>query len=125
MSQSTKGEYTVIPWSDVAFFIDKVKQYCASKHFTGVYGIPRGGLVLAVMVSYRTGLPLLQAPAKGCLIIDDISDSGKTLLHYKEKGYTIATMCYKESSLVEPDMYYRKTEEWVVFPWEGGYDESK
>jgi hypoxanthine phosphoribosyltransferase len=114
-----------ISWDEVERFVAEVKAFCIPRHIKGIYGIPRGGNVLATMVSYRTGLPLLQAPAKDCLIIDDISDSGKTLLHYKEKGYAIATMCYKESSLVEPDMYYRKTEEWVVFPWEGGYDESK
>lgn len=123
MSQSMNAEY--LDWLDVEAFIDRVKAYCIPRHFTGVYGIPRGGLVLAVMVSYRTGLPLLMAPTRGCLIIDDIADSGKTLLHYKEKGYAITTMCYKDTSLVEPDMYHKKTVDWIVFPWEGGYDESK
>ena len=114
-----------LDWMDVEAYIDRVKAYCIPRHFKGIYGIPRGGLVLAVMVSYRTGLPLLQAPARDCLIIDDIADSGKTLLHYKEKGYAITTMCYKETSQVEPDMYHKKTTDWIVFPWEGGYDESK
>lgn len=125
MSQSMNADYIRIGWDEVESYVSKVAQYCVPRHFSGVYGIPRGGLVLATMVSYKTGLPMLMSPVGRCLIIDDIADSGKTLLHYKEKGYAITTMCYKETSMVEPDMYHRKTEEWVVFPWEGGYDESK
>ena len=122
MSQSTNAEY--ISWSEVEDFIKTLKTQITDD-CKGIYGIPRGGTVLATMLSYATGLPILHAPIRGCVIIDDIADSGKTLLHYKEKGYAIVTMCYKATSVVKPDYYFKETAEWVVFPWEGGYDESK
>jgi hypothetical protein len=62
---------------------------------------------------------------KSILIVDDIADSGKTLLatmrfcrFNKARHVKCATLFYKESSLVKPDWYAAKTENWVVFPWE-------
>ena len=46
---------------------------------SGVYGIPRGGLFLAVALSYRMGLPLLRDPARRCIIVDDLFDTGESL----------------------------------------------
>lgn len=123
--QSTNGiEYVTVTWDDIESYIDDFKDY-SKKEYTGVYGIPRGGLVLAVMLSYRLGIPLLAAPCEGCLVADDISDSGDTLLHYRQKGYDIITVCCKSNSKVEPNIYRMFTDKWVVFPWEGGIDESK
>lgn len=62
---------------------------------------------------------------KRCLIIDDISDSGKTLALVKAellkqgaKETKIATLYWKPWSQVKPDCYEKQTERWVVFPWE-------
>jgi uncharacterized protein len=89
---------------------------------SGIYGLPRGGLVPAVMLSHKLGLPLLAAPAKNCLVVDDIADTGKTLQHYSECGYKIATVFWKLKSIVKPDFYgieNRSVEcPWLVFPWE-------
>ncbi len=102
-------------------FINKTEDAFKDKKFTGVYGIPRGGMVLAILYSHKTGIPLLLAPHKDCLIIDDIADTGETLLHYSKKGYTIATMYYHQQSKVKPDYYYEeKGDKWIVYPWEIG-----
>lgn len=62
------------------------------------------------------------APTKGCIIVDDIVDTGETLLHYKSGAYStyeVVTMFYREGSLVKPDYYFAKKEgEWIQFPWE-------
>lgn len=115
-----------VTWDDVDtfvnVFIDKMK--FQGKKFTGVYGLPRGGLVFAVMISNRLGIPMLMAPADGCLIVDDIADSGRSLYHFTENdtqfcSYFIATMFYQERSLVTPDYYFHKKDDrWIVFPWE-------
>lgn len=116
-----------VQWEEVEAFIGKVKASYQGKGITGVYGFPRGGLVLAVMLSHRMGIPLLAAPCKNCIIIDDICDSGETLLHYDrnssgedKKAYHIVTMFYKQNSLgVKPELYDKeKDDAWVVFPWE-------
>lgn len=108
-----------ITWEDVEHFVDDVVARYTSKNLSGVYGIPRGGSVLAVMISHGLNIPCLSAPHKHCLVVDDISDSGLTLLHYREKGYEIVTMYCHPETKVTPNFYKKiKGDEWVVFPWE-------
>lgn len=111
----------IVEWSDVDEYINKVAGLICRSNTTisGVYGIPRGGLIFAVMLSHRLNIPLLSAPCKDCLVIDDIADTGKTLVHYKESGYCITTMFYHPQSCVIPDYWHHKKEDcWVVYPWE-------
>lgn len=117
-----------VTWQEVDNFITDVIRWTATKHFTGVYGLPRGGLVFAVMLSHKLNIPMLAHAQPGCLIVDDICDSGESLLHYykntsgnnTQKDISIATMFYKQNILgVVPDFYkYTKDDKWIVFPWE-------
>lgn len=117
-------EKEFVTWEQVERFINEIT--AIGQSFTGVYGIPRGGLVIAVMISHRMNIPLLFSPIENCLIVDDICDSGESLLHYYRNSsaegkphYTIATMFYKENDLVVPNYYlYTKKDKWIVFPWE-------
>lgn len=89
--------------------------------YTGVYGFPRGGLVLAVKLSHALGLPLLMAPAKGCIVCDDISDSGETLLKYQRSAdYVTATLLVRKGTSAIPAVAgeYVPGHEWILFPWE-------
>ena len=108
-----------VTWDMVDRFVDAVFNICGQRDFSGVYGFPRGGLPLAVWISHRAGLPLLLAPAKDALLVDDIADTGATLFKYKDSHF-IATMFYHRQSSVVPDfwMFEKKNDEWVVFPWE-------
>lgn len=112
-----------VTWEDVTNYVDQVASNIKFKP-SGVYGIPRGGLILAVLLSHKLDIPLLMAPAKDCIVIDDIADSGRTLLHYTENDtqfnrYFITTMYYHERSQVKPDFYLNlKNDKWIVFPWE-------
>jgi len=89
------------------------------KSFSGLYGLPRGGLPIAVHLSHHLNLPLFLEAKENCIVIDDISDSGKTLLKYKDK-YPIATIFCKKKTLVVPDVYLEMVleEDWINFPWE-------
>lgn len=116
-----------VTWQDVDVFVEHFKTQHQGVQFTGVYGIPRGGLVLAVMLSHKLHIPMLASPVEGCLIVDDICDSGESLLHYvnntsggQQNDYYIVTMYYKPNTLnVTPDFYgATKYEDWIVFPWE-------
>lgn len=115
-----------VDWKEVSKYINSVNEFYKNKKITGVYGIPRGGLILAVLLSHKMNIPLLQAPTDNCIIIDDICDSGESLIHYyknssgnKQKKYHITTMFYKKNKLVIPEMYsYIKKKEWIIFPWE-------
>lgn len=119
-------EKIYVSWKDLEDFADSLLIEMKNQHFkpTGVYGIPRGGLILATLLSYKLDIPLLMNASKGCLIIDDIADSGRTLLHFTENDtqfnkYFIATMYYHQRSVVKPNYYkFEKQDKWIVFPWE-------
>ena len=119
-------EKIYVSWKDLEDFADSLINEMNKANFkpTGVYGIPRGGLILATLLSYKLDIPLLMNASKGCLIVDDIADSGRTLLHFTENDtqfnkYFIATMYYHQRSVVKPNYYkFEKKDKWIVFPWE-------
>lgn len=114
-----------VTWNDIDTWCKSQLPYLKSQNFTGVYGVPRGGLVIATILSYLLDIPLLTAPYNNCLIVDDIADSGRTLMHYTENDtqfnkYTIMTYFLHPRSTVKPDIYCKEKEDnsWIVFPWE-------
>lgn len=119
-------EKVYVSWKDMEEFVDSLINELNKQNFkpTGVYGIPRGGLILATLISYKMDIPLLMNASKDCLIVDDIADSGRTLLHFTENDtqfnrYFIATMFYHKRSIVKPNFYkFEKNDKWIVFPWE-------
>lgn len=127
--KETKEEIIKIPisWNDVEVMIDKlvVEIKKSGIKFDGVYGVPRGGLPLAVMISHMLNLPVLLYPTKNTLIIDDISDNGFTLERMKNKK--IATLYSTDWTITKPNWYVRKKEsknQWIVFPWETKNEEA-
>jgi hypothetical protein len=62
---------------------------------------------------------------KHILLVDDVSDSGKTLARAvtylkraKAKAVTTVTMFYKPHSIFRPDYFAQKTTKWILFPYE-------
>jgi hypoxanthine phosphoribosyltransferase len=62
---------------------------------------------------------------KKALLVDDVADTGKSLLlakkHLLRQGameVRISTLYYKPLSVTKPDYYEKETRCWVVFPWE-------
>lgn len=104
-------------WVD---FDDAIKDMVAALKGIGIrniYGIPRGGLVVAVALSHQLNLPLSDSVGLNTLVVDDISDTGKTLAPYKE--HLTATIHYRRGSEVQPDIWVRlKTDKWILYPWE-------
>ena len=82
-------KYKTINWLELDQYVTKLAEKIKKErigYFSGVYGLPRGGLVPAVMLSHKLNLPLLMAPCRGCIVVDDIADTGTTLQHYRDKG---------------------------------------
>jgi hypoxanthine phosphoribosyltransferase len=62
---------------------------------------------------------------KRVLVVDDVSDTGKSLRLVKDhvlkqgaKELKVATLYRKPWSMLKPDYCERETKAWVVFPWE-------
>ena len=70
-------------WND----FDKSVECIAHKYkflkLSGIYGVPRGGLCLAVALSHKLNIPLIEKPLKNCLIVDDVFETGITLSNFK------------------------------------------
>jgi hypoxanthine phosphoribosyltransferase len=116
-----------------------------------VVAIARGGLLLAGAMSYALGIkscgalnvefytgvdarlpePVVLPPmidqtaldAKRVLLVDDVSDSGRTLAMVVDlieaSGAEVRTACLytKPRTVLEPDFFWRRTARWITFPW--------
>ena len=110
-----------LSWDDISDLVNKLceKIITEQPNIDSVFGLKRGGLIPAVMVSHKLSLPWSDVMYPNTLVIDDICDTGVTLkntigvytavLHYKPH-----TSCYK------PNIYAQMHEgdEWVIYPWE-------
>ncbi len=116
-----------------------------------IVGVARGGLVVArllsdllsvsdlasVKISFYKGIdetnktPIITQPVsesprgKKILIVDDVADSGESLLlakrHITENGahsIKTATIHLKPWSKTIPDFYISRTDSWILYPWE-------
>ena len=123
-------EKVYVTWEQVLDYVNDVANWVRKNNLkpSGVLGIPRGGMILATLLSYKLDIPLLLGAAPNCIVIDDIADSGRTLSHYTDNDtqfnkYFITTMYYHNRSIVTPDFWvYEKENKWIVFPWE--FDEN-
>jgi hypoxanthine phosphoribosyltransferase len=95
--------------------------------FRNVYGLPRGGLVLAVKLSHLLDIPLLihrVAVNQNTLVVDDISDTGDTLQLLKDtnrafKKCKVVTLFIHKNTKVMPDFFCReKKDKWIHYFWE-------
>jgi len=96
------------------------------KDFNGVYGIPRGGVILAIMLSHKLDIRYIDNidyVDEAVIIIDDIVDTGKTLKkyksHYNKKKCYYVTIHEHKQSIIKPEYsVIDKGDKWIVYPWE-------
>ena len=146
-------EYEVPTWNQIYDMLLSQAQKILSDGFKPdiIVGIARGGLVPArvlsdlletlslatVQVEFYLGIaqtrkePLLKQGLsvlitdKKALLVDDISDTGKSLklaknhlLQQGAKEIKTATLYAKPPSITKPDYYEKETRRWIVFPWD-------
>ncbi len=150
---SLKLKFIIPTWNEIYELLldlaDRVRQDDFKPD--AIVGVSRGGWLPARIMSdllenpelanvkaefYRgvaetKGEPVITQPVsmpvkgKKLLVVDDVTDSGKSLrlvqTHLKGKGATevkLAVIYYKPWSAVTPDYYERETRAWIVFPWD-------
>ena len=110
-----------LTWEQVNDLVDILKQKVLDElpEIGSVMGIARGGLIPAVMLSHKLGVPYTDLIDPNTLVVDDICDSGKTIK--EAPGVYTATLHYKKSAIVKPDVYASllvNERQWLVYPWE-------
>ena len=115
-------EYKVhLTWEQVDTLVTILKNKVLDKlpEIGSVMGIARGGLLPAVMLSHKLGIPYTNLVDPNTLVVDDICDSGVTIK--EAPGLYTATLHYKESAIVKPTIYASlllNESQWLVYPWE-------
>tara|TARA_A100001035_G_C27478141_1_gene361965 strand:+ start:91 stop:486 length:396 start_codon:yes stop_codon:yes gene_type:complete len=110
---------TYFTWRDFDKSVAQIANKCMSLEFSGIYGIPRGGLCLAVALSHKLKINLISEPRKNSLIVDDVYETGITLNNFKDIE---GAMFFVIFSKVKPKwwntLFISEKNDWIVFPWE-------
>lgn len=79
----------------------------------GIWGVPRGGIPVAMALASRLNAVLVNTPHTADVFVDDIFDSGATKARYKEQFPEIPFLCLIDK-MSDPSW----TNKWIVLPWE-------
>ena len=106
-------------WKDFDKNVEYIANQCRFLEFSGIYGIPRGGLCLAVALSHKLKIKLISEPIKNSLIVDDIYETGITLNPFKDiEGAMFFVLFSKIKPTWWNTLHVTKKNQWIVFPWE-------
>lgn len=144
-------QYLPVDWSTYHSYALKLAASLLSskKNIDEIVAISRGGLTFGHVLSDFLRIPIwtitiqsysdiqvqgeikitgkLQNSIEGkqVLLVDDVADSGKTLVraidYLKEAGatdVTTMTLFYKPHSVFRPDYFAKQTSKWILFPYE-------
>ncbi len=143
--------YLPVSWSEYHSLSQKVSATILAhdKPFDIIVAIGRGGLTFGHLLSDFLRIPIAsitiqsytdiqkqgeveitdglsrRIEGKRVLLVDDIADTGKTLVRavsylkeFSPKTVTTATLFYKPHSTVRPDYFARQTTRWILQPFE-------
>ena len=106
-------------WSEFDKSVEHIANKCKFFEFSGIYGVPRGGLCLAVALSHKLKINLISEPIKNSLIVDDVYETGITLNTLKDiEGAMFFVLFSKIKPTWWNTVHISKKKEWIVFPWE-------
>ena len=106
-------------WSEFDKCVEEIANKCKFKEFSGIYGVPRGGLCLAVALSHKLKIELISEPQKNSLIVDDVYETGLTLTTFKDiEGAMFFVLFSKIKPTWWNTVFISKKSQWIVFPWE-------
>jgi len=144
-------QFLPITWSEYHLIAQKLAASILnnSPKFDEIVAISRGGLTLGHLLSDLLQLPVstfaIQSytdikksgeavvtreltesiSGKRILLVDDVSDSGKTFVRalsylkkFNPKDITSVAMFNKPNSGFRPDYYVKQTDKWIIFPYE-------
>ena len=106
-------------WGEFDRSVEEIADKCRFKEFSGIYGVPRGGLCLAVALSHKLKINLISEPLKNSLIVDDVYETGITLNAFKDiEGARFFVLFSKIKPTWWDTVFISEKSDWIVFPWE-------
>ena len=106
-------------WNEFDKSVDYIANQCKFWKLSGIYGVPRGGLCLAVALSHKLNIQLIEKPLKYSLIVDDVFETGITLRSFKDiEGAKFFVLISKKKPIWWNTVTLSYKKEWIVFPWE-------
>ena len=106
-------------WDEFDKSVEHIANRCKFLKFSGIYGVPRGGLCLAVALSHKLKINLISEPIKNSLIVDDVYETGITLNSFKNiEGPKFFVLFSKKKPTWWNSVHISKKSDWIVFPWE-------
>lgn len=126
MTQKVKAP---ISWSEYEHYSELLAQFVdqSEEEYKCIYGIPRGGLPLATIMSHYLDIPITNTIESSSLIVDDICDSGHTIKRMLREiplkngeSPDVATIFLRSSSIYLPKYYIKELDDtyWIDFPYE-------
>ena len=115
-----------VTWEEIEELVDLLAKQIAQSGYQieYIFGLQRGGLIPAVLLSHKLGIPMTQELTRqNTLIVDDICDSGETFKEFfLEYPHSIfACLHFKpHTSCFKPEFSSNKflSDAWIVYPWE-------
>ena len=118
-----------LSWKWVDEQINKIGDKLEGLDLEFVSGIPRGGLIPAVMMSHAFNIKYISYSSakmlplelrEKTLVIDDISDTGITLEEANNLKFILASLCIRSGTKTVPRFIGEiiSDDRWLVFPWE-------
>ena len=113
-------------WNEFDKSVDYIANQCKFWKLSGIYGVPRGGLCLAVALSHKLNIQLIEKPLKYSLIVDDVLETGITLRSFKDiEGANFFVLVSKKKPIWWNTVNLSNKKEWIVFPWENKNNQLK
>ena len=110
---------TYFKWYDFDKSVNYITNKCRFLKFSGVYGIPRGGICLAVALSHKLNIKLVSEPRQNSLIVDDVYETGLTLSAFRHiEGAMFFVLFSKSEPTWWNSVNIAQKNEWIVVPWE-------
>ena len=119
MKKTEKKMLRYFSWSEFDKSVENIAKKCKFIDFSGIYGVPRGGLCLAVALSHKLKIDLISEPIKNSLIVDDVYETGITLSSFKDiEGAMFFVLFSKIKPTWWNTVFISNKSQWIVFPWE-------